>query len=164
MPGRVLRSHGIGVGRARIWPAMSARMTTMQRIAIAVLLAGFVLMIASVALVMGQISQMVPYSGAPAPDSTIYERTLFLGCGLIGTAFVILFFEAWRTKRLAEIWDRMIPKTRIQKFGFGLAMAGLIMAIANINSGRALFGNIVMLVGMTLWQWSFATKKDPAKS
>ena len=39
---------------------MSPRMTTMQRIAIAMLLAGFVLMIASVAVVTGQVSQIVP--------------------------------------------------------------------------------------------------------
>jgi hypothetical protein len=143
---------------------MPIRMTTMQRIAIGMLLAGFVLSIATAAAVMDQISQLVPYSNVPPPDLTLYERMWYFSWVLIGGGFAILFVEAWRTKGRAWIWDSMTPKTRLQKFGFGLTMAGLIMATpTNFRPGSP-FGNIVMLVGISLWQGSFATKKDPAKS
>ena len=143
---------------------MSSRMTTAQRIAMGMLLAGFLLLAAATAAVMWQYSQLVPYTNAPPPDSTLYLWMLRFGGVLVAGAMAIVSYQAWRTKGLAGMWDAIAPKTGIQKFGFGLAMAGFIMAMSNFIQHDYPFGTIVMVVGMSLWQWSSATKKDPANS
>src|SRR5688572_26833785 len=130
---------------------MPTRTTTMQRVALVMFFAGIVLTIVSVAAVMGQISQMVPYTDTPPPDSTLYLRMLYFGWVLIGGAMAIVLSQAWRTKGLAGMWNTIAPKTRIQKFGCGLFLVGLVAATLNIRDSNSFYGLIVMAVGLNLW-------------
>ena len=145
---------------------MTARATSAQKIAVGMLMAGGVLVIASEAAVVWQFSQMVPYTNAPPPDTTLYERTMHLGGALVVGAMAIILYQAWRTHGLAGMWNIIRPKTRIQKFGCGVFFVGLIMAALNIGgkSFYSVYGLIVMMVGSSLWQRLPAIKKDPANS
>ena len=130
---------------------MTARATSAQKIAVGMLLAGGVLVTASGAAVVWQSSQMVPYSNAPPPDTTLYDRTMHLGGALVVGAVAIIFYQAWRTHGLTGMWNIIRPKTRIQKCGCGVFLVGLVMAALNIGGNSFYYGLIVMMVGSILW-------------